>query len=92
MTFETVVMGVFVAVVYAISMYVKKTLNVANPQMFDWSKVISTMIVGGLVGLFITQTGVLPTEVGVVNQMAMMGGLIVATENTLKILWRIVSK
>ena len=88
MALETILMGVFVAAVYAISMYVKKSLNTENPAVFDWYKAISTLITGGLVGLLITQTGILPTEVGVETQLAVMTGTLVLVENGLKIVYR----
>ena len=92
MALETVLMGVIVAVVYSLSMYMKNSMNSENPETFDWFKAGSTTVVGGLVGLLITQTGVLPTEVGVETQLATMAGVIVMVENVLKIVYRAVAK
>lgn len=92
MTVETIAMGVFVAVIYSLSMYLKKALNPDNSQTLDWYKVVSTAIVGGLVGLVMSQTGTVPTEIGVETQLAVLGGLVVLSENVLKIVWRAIEK
>ena len=92
MTIETVAMGIFVAVIYSLSVYLKKALNTENPQELDMFKVLSTAIIGGVVGLVISTTGTLPTEVGVETQLAVMGGLVVLSENVLRIIYRALVK
>jgi len=84
--------AIFSAIVYSLSMYVKKHLNSENPQNFDTAKFITTVIWGAIIGLALQYSGVEITEQSVEHQFTVYAGLIAITENTVKAIIRAVKR
>jgi len=80
--------AVFSAIVYSLTMYVKKHLNSENPQDFDVAKFVTTVIWGAIVGVVLQMSGVPITEQNVEEQFAAYTGLIALTENIVKAIIR----
>jgi len=80
--------AVFSAVVYSLTMFVKKNLNSENPQSFDVAKFITTLIWGAIVGVVLQMSGAPINEQSVEQQFAMYTGLIAVTENIVKAIIR----
>lgn len=59
---ETILISVFAAVIYSMSMYIKKNLKSDNPQDFEVTKFLATVIVGAVVGVVMWQANVPITE------------------------------
>ena len=76
------------AMVYSLSMYVKKHLNSENPQSFDVAKFVTTVIWGAIVGTALQLSGVPITEQSVEQQFVAYAGLIAITENVVKAIIR----
>lgn len=88
---QDVVIAVVAAIIYSLSMYVKKALS-DNPESFDWTKFLATAIWGAIVGLVMQSSGLPITEQSVEEKIAAYAGLIAITENILKIVWRAISR
>lgn len=86
------VIAVFSAIVYALSMFVKKNLNKDNPQSFDTAKFITTVIWGAIVGLVLQYSGINITEQTVEQQFITYAGLIAITENIVKAIIRAIRR
>lgn len=84
----SLVIAMFSAVVYALSMYVKKHLNKENPQDFDVAKFTTTVIWGAIIGVVLQYSGVDITEQTVEQQFITYVGLIAITENIVKAIIR----
>jgi len=80
------------AVVYSLSMYVKKHLNPDNPQSFDTVKFLTTLIWGIIVGAILQFSGLPITEQSVEEQFIAYAGLIAITENIVKAIVRALSR
>jgi len=76
------------AMVYSLSMYVKKHLNSENPQSFDVAKFVTTVIWGAIVGTALQLSGVPITEQSVEQQFVAYAGLVAITENVVKAIIR----
>jgi len=81
---ETVLISVFAAIVYSLSMFVKKALKSENPDSFDAVKFAVTVMWGALIGLYMAYSGIEITEQSVEAQFTAYAGLIALTENILK--------
>lgn len=92
MDWGSLAMAVFSAIVYALSMYVKKHLNSDTPQDFDAAKFVTTVIWGAIVGVVVQYTGVEITEQTVEEQFAIYTGLIAITENIIKAIIRAIKR
>lgn len=88
----SLVIAVFSAVVYALSMYVKKHLNKENPQDFDVAKFTTTVIWGAIIGVVLQYSGVEITEQNVEAQFVAYVGLIALTENIVKSIIRAIRR
>lgn len=86
----SLLIAIFSAVVYSLSMYVKKHLNSENPQSFDVAKFITTVIWGAIVGAALQLSGVPINEQAVEEQFVAYAGLIAITENVVKAIIRAV--
>ena len=84
--------AIFSAVVYSLSMYVKKHLNSENPQSFDVAKFITTVIWGAIVGAALQLSGVPISEQSVEQQFMAYAGLIAITENVVKAIIRAIKR
>jgi hypothetical protein len=84
--------AVLSAVVYSLSMYVKKHLNPDNPQSFDVTKFLTTLIWGAAIGVVLQLSGVPITEQNVEEQFIAYTGLIAITENIVKAILRALSR
>jgi hypothetical protein len=84
--------AVLSAVVYSLSMYVKKHLNPDNPQSFDVTKFLTTLIWGAVIGVVLQLSGVPITEQTVEEQFIAYAGLIAITENIVKAILRALSR
>ena len=80
--------AIFSAIVYSLTMYVKKHLNSENPQSFDAAKFITTVIWGAIVGAALQLSGVPVNEQAVEEQFVAYAGLIAITENVVKAIIR----
>jgi len=80
--------AMFSAVVYSLTMFVKKHLNSENPQDFDTAKFITTVIWGAIVGAALQLSGVPINEQSVEEQFVAYAGLIAITENIVKAIIR----
>lgn len=85
---DQVLLGIVAAMIYAGSTFLKNNMNPENPEGFDQSKFMATMIVGAFVGLLIGQTGVIPTETAVAEQLLAYSGIVAVMNNLLKIVIR----
>ena len=92
MDWYSVGIAVFSAVVYSLTMFVKKYLNSDNPQSFDTAKFITTVIWGAIVGVALQMAGLPINEQTVEQQMATYAGLIAITENIVKAIIRAVTR
>ena len=88
----SLLIAIFSAVVYSLSMYVKKHLNSENPQSFDWAKFITTVIWGAIVGAALQLSGVPINEQAIEEQFIAYAGLIAITENVVKAIIRAVRR
>ena len=88
----SLLVAIFSAVVYSLSMYVKKHLNSENPQSFDVAKFITTIIWGIIVGVALQLSGVPINEQAVEEQFVAYAGLIAITENVVKAIIRAVRR
>jgi|Deesub1362A_J573_1020465.scaffolds.fasta_scaffold00652_15 RsiW-degrading membrane proteinase PrsW (M82 family) len=88
MAVETILTAVLAAIVYSMSMYIKKAINTEEPQDFDTVKFSSTVVVGAIVGAVMHMSGVPITEESFQNQFIAYAGLVALVENILKILKR----
>jgi len=86
----SLLVAIFSAVVYSLSMYVKKHLNSENPQSFDVAKFITTVIWGAIVGAALQLSGVPISEQAVEEQFVAYAGLVAITENVVKAIIRAV--
>ena len=86
--FGSVLVAVFSAIVYSLTMFVKKNLNKDNPEEFDVAKFITTVIWGAIVGTALQLSGVPITEQSVEQQFVAYAGLIAITENVVKAIIR----
>ena len=84
MDWGSLAVAIFSAIVYSLTMYVKKHLNSENPQSFDAAKFIATIVWGAIVGTVLQMSGVPITEQSVEEQFAAYTGLIALTENIVK--------
>jgi len=84
--------AVFSAIVYSLTMYVKKHLNSENPQDFDTAKFVTTVIWGAIVGVVLQMSGLPITEQNVEEQFAAYTGLIALTENIVKAIIRAIGR
>ena len=84
--------AVFSAIVYSLTMYVKKHLNSENPQDFDTAKFVTTVIWGAIVGVVLQMSGVPVNEQAVEEQFAAYTGLIALTENIVKAIIRAIGR
>jgi len=84
MDLGSLAIAVLSAVVYSMSMYVKKHLNPDNPQSFDRVKFATTVIWGVLIGIILDMSGVPINEQSVEEQFLIYAGLIALTENIIK--------
>ena len=80
----SLLIAIFSAVVYSLSMFVKKHLNSENPQSFDTAKLLATVIWGAIVGAVLQMSGVPISEQSVEQQFVAYAGLIAITENAVK--------
>jgi len=87
----TVLLSVFAAIVYSLSMYVKKAMK-EKPDKFDVSKFITTVIWGAIIGLVLSNSGVKITEQNVEAQFVAYAGLIALTENIVKFIIRAIRR
>ena len=92
MDWGSLAIAVFSAIVYSLSMYMKKHLNSENPQSFDAAKFVTTIVWGAIVGAALQMSGVPITEQAVEEQFAAYTGLITITENVVKAIIRAVRK
>jgi len=88
MDLGSLAIAVLSAVVYSMSMYVKKHLNPDNPQSFDPVKFATTVIWGVLIGVILDMSGVPINEQSVEEQFLIYAGLIALTENIIKVVVR----
>jgi len=84
--------AVLSAVVYSLSMYVKKHLNTDNPQSFDVAKFITTLIWGVIIGILLQAFGAPVTEQAVEEQFVAYAGIIAITENIAKTIIRAIRR
>jgi len=84
----SLLIAIISAVVYSLSMYVKKHLNSENPQSFNTAKFVTTVIWGAIVGAALQLSGVPITEQSVEQQFVAYAGLIAITENVVKAIIR----
>ena len=89
MDIGTILISIFAAVVYSMSMYVKKCLNPENPQSFDALKFLATVIVGAIVGAVMAISEIPITEESFEKQFMAYMGLVALVENLLKIAYRV---
>ena len=89
---SSLIIAIISAVVYSLSMYVKKHLNPDNPQNFDTVKFITTVIWGVLIGGFLAISGLPVTEMSVEEQFLAYAGLIAITENIVKSILRALTR
>ena len=84
----SLLIAIISAVVYSLSMYVKKHLNSENPQSFNTAKFVTTVIWGAIVGAALQLSGVPITEQSVEQQFVAYAGLVAITENVVKAIIR----
>jgi hypothetical protein len=92
MDWSSLGIAVLSAVIYSLSMYVKKHLNPDNPQAFDKAKFLTTLIWGIIIGVVLQLSGVPITEQTVEEQFVAYAGLIAITENIIKAVIRAVRR
>ena len=86
---ETIGYAVIAAIMYAGSMFVKKWASSDNPQDFDTTKFVSTLVVAAVIGITMVGAGVTTiTEADIATQLAMYAGMTAVVENTLKLIYR----
>ena len=91
MEISSILLSVFAAVVYSLSMYVKKAMK-EEPQKFDVAKFLTTVIWGAIIGVVLTNSGVEITEQSVEAQFVAYAGLIAITENIVKFVLRAIKR
>lgn len=87
---EQVFMAVIASMLYAGSMYLKKHYG-PNAEGFDMFKFGATLATGVFVGFMMGFMGVVPTELGVVEQLGMYAGLTSVVQVYLQMLYKWVS-
>lgn len=83
---ETIIYAVLAAMFYAGIVYVKKSLDTNEPEEFDSFKFLSTVIVGGFVGILLSGSPI--TEAAIQVQLGIYASVTMFVENGLKILYR----
>lgn len=89
---ETILISVFAAIVYSLSMFVKKALKSKNPDSFDAVKFAVTILWGTIIGIYLSASGLEITEQSVEAQFTAYAGLIALTENAIKALIRLIKR
>jgi cobalamin synthase len=80
---ETVVISMIAAVMYAGSKYVQKHTGTGQ-EAFDYVKFGATVVVAMFIGFMSGYTGVIPSETGVMEQLALYAGLVAIVESWAK--------
>ena len=87
--YETILIALVSAIVYAGSMFLKKNVDPGNPQDFDAIKFVSTLVVSVIIAATMIASNVTTiTESMIETQLIAYTGLIALVENVLKILIR----
>ena len=87
--YETILIALISAIVYAGSMFLKKNVDPDNPQDFDAIKFVSTLVVSVIIAATLVAAGTTTvTEATMETQLVAYSGLIALVENVLKILIR----
>jgi len=86
---ETIGYAVIAAIMYAGSMFVKKNASSENPQNFDVTKFVSTIVVAAVIAVAMVGAGAtVVTEADITTQLATYAGLTAIVENTIRALYR----
>jgi hypothetical protein len=85
---DTIIIAVIAAVLYAGTEFIKKYLDPQKPESFDKIKFAATMIIGAVIGVASGYEGIIPTELGITEQLALYVGSVVVLENVLRIIYR----
>lgn len=81
---ENVMVSVIAAVIYAGSAYLKRSFDPKNPEAFDGTKFLATLVVSVFVGVSLSVMGLNITSESIELQLAMYAGTIMVVENVLK--------
>lgn len=85
---ETVMLAIMSAIIYAGSQYMKKHYNPEHPESFELTKFGATVVVGALIGALAGMSGVMPTELGIAEQLMFYSGTVAIVENILRTAYR----
>lgn len=86
---ETIGYAVIAAIMYAGSMYLKKSTSSVNPQDFDVTKFVSTIVVAAVIAVSMVGAGAtIVTEADITTQLATYAGLTAVVENVIRALYR----
>jgi len=84
---QTVGMALLASLAYSLTFYVKKTEKI-EPETFNSTKFISTMIVGAFVGVSMELSGATLAFTSFEAELAAMAGTIAVVESVLKAIYR----
>ena len=89
MMIETIAIAVISAILYAGSAFMKKNFDHDNPQSFDVTKFVSTLVVSVVIAVSMLAAGIYTiSETDITTQIALYAGLVALVENTLKAVYR----
>ena len=88
---QTVVLAIVAAIMYAGTQFMKKEAT-DKPEQFDWTKFMSTVFLGGIIGIISGLKGIVPSEETIQLQLALFAGSTVIIENVIKIVVRLFRK
>lgn len=89
MELNVLYISVLSAVAYSMVVYVKKSSG--NPTELDFTKMLSTILVGAAIGVLAYIRGIEVNEEYIFQQIALFAGVVVFVENALKTLYRGIS-
>lgn len=78
-----IIYGIIAAIIYALLGFIK-----SEGESFDPFKFTKTIIIGAIIGVIMSITGIPITEQSVAEQITAYGGLIIVVDYILKIIWR----
>lgn len=91
-TEATIAYAVISALIYSIVFFAKKRLNKESPAEFDPTKLVSTLIVGVVIGIGFYLGNVDITALAIETQLLAYGMVIALVESGLKIVWRVLHR
>ena len=89
---DTIITAILAAIAYSLIFYVKKYYKETNPESFDPTKLLATILVGLIVGVAMHFTGDPLSQETLQNQLVAYTGIVAIVETLLKSLYRAIAK